>query len=87
MKNIQGDSFTVKDVVIKTEKGFDFYWDEIDAEVELFLNKIAEKGGVKIEDWGDLDLISDTREFIIKCLEERFDIVFYTQDELRGQIK
>lgn len=76
MKNNHGDIFNKEEILIATEKGFDFYWEDIDDEVERFVTLIAQKGGVTIEELGDLDIISDTRDFVIKAIQKRFGMTF-----------
>ena len=57
------------------------WWDFIDSLVQESLEEIAQQVGIQIDDWGDLDLISETRDFITQKLGERFGIKFPFVDE------
>ena len=85
LTNERDDEYTIEKIDFSTQskKGNNFMWDEIDDEVQETIEKIASKIGLTIEEWGELDLIKETVEFITGNLEKRFDVKFPYVDEDR----
>lgn len=57
------------------------YWDLIDEESKVFLEKLALMAGVTIEEWGDEDAIKEIVTIATKLIEERFDVKFHFVNE------
>ena len=57
------------------------YWDSLDDETRIFVEKIAFMAGIKINEWGNEDLIKEIVSTTTKLIEERFDVKFPFVDE------
>lgn len=81
-KNENGDVYTITELEFSEKKKRNMeYWDSIDDESRIFLEKLASMVGIDIKEWGDEDAIKEIVDIATNLIEKRFEVKYPFVDE------
>lgn len=77
ISNRYEDVYSKEEIMFSKEKKRNAeYWDIIDDESRVFVEKLALMVGIEIKEWGNEDLIKSIVDIATHSIEERFDVKF-----------